>query len=113
MATSKDLEIQNLQMRLDFTLRQLDEREEQLQHYRQLATTLQDLLNTQAAIEESHKSYASEQQGASSSPRPPQKLAATPKKKNVSFHNDVEVHYIQVVFTSCSATLTFHRNQVV
>jgi hypothetical protein len=112
MATSKDLEILNLQMRIDFTIRQLEEREEQLQHYRQLATTLQDLLNTQAAIEESHKSYASEQQVASSSPKP-QKLAATPKKKNVSFHNDVEVHYIQVLFTSSSATLTLLRNQVV
>lgn len=41
---SKDLQIKILQDKLDFTQKQLQEKDEQLEHYKQLVKTLNDLL---------------------------------------------------------------------
>jgi len=44
---SQDLEIKHLKDRLDFNISQLRERELQIQHYKQLVKTLEDLLHHQ------------------------------------------------------------------
>src|SRR5690348_4054525 len=79
-----DIQIRNLKQRLEFTKRALLEREEQLEHYKQLVCTLQGLVSSSSVIP------FCIQKGPKEEP----KKNRISKAKNVSFHNDVQVRYI-------------------
>jgi len=73
-----DLVIENLRQRLEFTTNALHEREEEIEHYKHLVTTLENLL------------YGNSRTPSSE----PKKITKISKGKTVSFHNDVEVRFI-------------------
>jgi len=89
----RDFEIEMLKEKIKFMQSQINEKDTQLEYYRGLAQTLQDLLNM------SHRSNQFSTVTSSSAGEQEENNSKhfTPirGKKSVSFHEDVKVHYIQ------------------
>src|SRR5690554_4853158 len=93
--TIADIQIRNLQQQLDFSVRQLQEKDEQLEYYKQIVEVLKNTLyaRNRAAQEDRWASHSSHHFSRKSS----QPVRVTKQRKNVSFHNDVEVREIPQV----------------
>jgi hypothetical protein len=104
----KDLEIEMLKEKLEFSKKQLQDRDLELEHYRSLVATLQTLVTVRSTpsgspvgvpqrklVTKSRSAPLSNDKNegwlmddGNESSKGPQKI-----KKQVSFHNDVEIRY--------------------
>lgn len=97
----RDFEIEMLKEKIKFMQSQINEKDTQLEYYRGLAQTLQDLLcSHRTSSIPSNGSVVSNHVTSTSAGGEQEELstkhfASLRGKKSVSFHEDVKVHYIQ------------------
>jgi len=104
----RDFEIEMLKEKIKFMQSQINEKDTQLEYYRGLAQTLQDLLMNRKApitpipVNQISNSSSSSSAGDSEELNSRQFTPLRNSKKSVSFHEDVKVHYIPQDSTSSS-----------
>jgi len=91
----RDFEIEMLKEKIKFMQSQINEKDTQLEYYRGLAQTLQDLLCSHRNTPSNVSNHVVSTSAGGEEELTTKHFASLRGKKSVSFHEDVKVHYIQ------------------